>query len=129
MRKRLLWRCTKTIRTNTYAAIFARFTSCTRDGLLLWAAQGHRRFLTIRDVAEMQLVVPLRRLSRQALDPRRRTGDVAEKAHLTPTAAIGNRHRVLRLRPACMRLGSVPPEQPSFLYRTKGRAAGPSLGS
>jgi hypothetical protein len=29
----------RTIRATTYAAIFARFTSCTRDRPLLWAAR------------------------------------------------------------------------------------------
>jgi uncharacterized protein YcbK (DUF882 family) len=50
-----------------------------------------------RLIAEMQLVVARRQLPGQALDPRRRTGDIAEEANLAAPPAIGNRHRVLGL--------------------------------
>jgi hypothetical protein len=97
-----------------------------------------------RLIAKMQLVVALRQLPGQALDPRRRTGDVAEEAHLAASPAIGNRHRVLRLRRVESNIGFAilchgppsvhearlgPPEQPSLLYRTIERTAGLSPGS
>ena len=92
----------------------------------------------------MQLAVALGELPDQALDTRRRTGDVADKPNLATASAIGDRHRVLGLRRVEPNVGFAilthappsvhearlgPPEQPLLLYCTKGRAAGLKPGS
>jgi hypothetical protein len=93
---------------------------------------------------DMQLAVALRQLAGQTLDPRRRARDVADKANLAAVPALGDRYRVLGLRrvernggfailthgpPSVHEARLGPPEQPSFLYCSKGRAAGLSPGS
>ena len=51
-----------------------------------------------RLVAEMQLAIAAGQLADQPLHRRRRTRYIAEKPHLAGAPAIGNRHRMLRLR-------------------------------
>jgi hypothetical protein len=97
-----------------------------------------------RLIAEMQLTIPAGLLADQPLHRRRRARYIAEKAHLAAAPAIGNRHRMLRLRrverdkgfailsmvrPPCMRRRLGQPEQPSLLFCTKGRAAGLTQGT
>jgi len=87
-------------------------------------------------VANTQRRVSLRQLAEHLLDRRRRAVDLAEIPNLTFTTDIGDRHRVLLLRriernkefaiflhgpPSVHEARLGPPEQPSYLYCTKGR--------
>jgi hypothetical protein len=89
-------------------------------------------------VAEMQLLVATRQLPDHPLHRRRRAVDLANVAYLPIALALGNRHRVLLLgavksnkgfaillhgSPSVHEARLGPPEQPSYLYCTKGRAA------
>jgi hypothetical protein len=87
-------------------------------------------------VADMQRRITLRQLADQLLDCRRRAVDLAKIPDLTVAPGIGDRHRMLLLRrvksdkrftislhgpPSVHEARLGPPEQPSYLYCTKGR--------
>jgi hypothetical protein len=96
-------------------------------------------------IAEVQLLIPPGQFPDQPLYRHRRAGDLADKAYLPATPAVGDCHRMLYLRrvegdkgfailphgPPSVheaRLG-LPEQPPRFSYCTKGRAAGLSRGT
>src|ERR1700738_2834762 len=84
-----------------------------------------------RLITEMQLAIAASQLADQPLYHRRRTRYIAEKAHLAAALALGNRHRMLRLRrverdkrfailphgpPSVHEARLRPPQQPPLLF-------------
>jgi len=89
-------------------------------------------------IANVQLCIARRKLAEHLCHRRRRAVDLTEISDLPVAPAIGDRHRMLVLRrvkanksfaillhgpPSVHEARLGPPEQPSLLYCTKGRAA------
>ena len=95
-------------------------------------------------VAEMQLPIAAGQLADQPLHRRRRTRYLTDKPNLAATTAVGNRYGMLGLGnvesdkcfailphgpPSVHEARLGPPEQPSLLFCTKGRAASLTQGT